>query len=397
VPPLTGIKVLDLSKLPPADLSTMYLGDMGAEVIRVEAPPSAGGRARGFNTRQISKDARREEMFYAPNRNKKSVYINLKEEPGRQVLYKLAKWADVMVESFRPGAVKRLAIDYDTISKLNPGIVYCSISGYGQTGPYAQVSGHDANYLSVAGVLSIIGDHNGEPIFPMNLVADYSGGSMHAVIGILAALMARQTTGKGQHVDISMTDGAMGLLSVMVGKYLASGVLPRRGEGLINGRQPAYTFYKTKDGRYVTVGCIEPWFWEALCKFAGREDFIPFEFDETAKRDEIRKFFEEFFLTRTADEWVALMRPKDIPVAKVLNLDEALADPQMVHRKMVTELQHPELGPVKQVGIAIKFSDTPGEIKSLPPESGQHTSEVLRKLGYSEKEIEAMREAGVIG
>jgi alpha-methylacyl-CoA racemase len=392
---LTGIKVLDLSRMPPGDFCTMYLGDMGAEVVRVEAPPAAGSRARGFSLRQRSEESGREEVFYALNRNKKSIALNLKEWSGRQVLYRLAQWADVMVEGFRPGAAKRLGIDYDTIHKLNPSIVYCSISGYGQDGPYREMPGHDANYLSFAGVLGLVGVPDGTPILPLNLVADYAGGSLHAVIGILAALLARQATGRGQYVDISMTDGALSLLTAFVSRYLATGVIPQRGKSVLNGIQPCYSIYQTKDGRYISIGCIEPWFWENICRYAGREDFISCQFDEGQKREEMRQFFCQFFLTKTRDEWFDLLRDKEIPVAKVYDINEALTDPQVLHRQMAVELKHPEYGTVKQVGVAIKFSDTPGQIKSLAPVQGQHTEEILRNLGYSAQEITQMRSSGI--
>ena len=393
---LEGIKVVDLSRMPPGDFCTMYLGDMGAEVVRVEAPPAAGARARGFSLRQRSEESGREETFYALNRNKKSIAINLKEGPGLKVLYRLAQWADVMVEGFRPGVAKRLGIDYDSIKELNPSIVYCSISGYGQDGPYRELPGHDANYLSIAGVLGLIGVPDGAPILPLNLVADYAGGSLHAVIGILAALLARQSTGRGQYVDISIADGALSLLTAAVSRYLATGVIPQRGKSLLNGIQPCYSVYQTKDQGYISIGCIEPWFWETLCRYAGREDFVPHQLDEGEKREEIRQFFRHFFLTRTRDEWFDLLCDKEIPVAKVHDLDEALTDPQMLHRQMAVELKHPEYGTVKQVGIAIKFSDTPGQIKSLAPVQGQHTEEILHDLGYPAQEIAQMCSSGIV-
>ncbi len=330
--------------------------------------------------------------------------LNLRSAEGLQIFLKLAEKADVIIEGFRPGVVKRLGIDYETLSKLNPRLVYCSISGYGQDGPYRDFPGHDINYISIAGALGLIGKRDGPPIIPSNFVGDWAGGALHAAIGILIALLARNNTGKGQYVDTSITDGAISLLSMLAPDYFLEGVIPEREDSHISGAFPYYNVYQTKDGSFVGVGCIEPWFWENLCRELGREDLIPYHFTpEHRKRktedtnwNEIISEVKEIFLTKTSDEWVALLAHKNIPITKVYDLDEVFSDPQVLHRKMMVEVDHTKVGKVKQIGIAIKLSDTPGEIRGLAPLLGEHTDEVLRGLGYTGEEIDRLRREGAL-
>ena len=388
---LEGIKVVDLTRLAPGPYCTMFLADLGADVIKVEP---GGGRAQAFSPSTMGGEHR---LAYDPeHRNKKSIVLNLKEREAQEIFYKLAKDADVIVEESRPGVVKRLGVDYDTIKKINPRIVYCSITGYGQDGPYHALSGHDINYISIAGAQGIIGPRDGPPAVIANLLADYAAGGMQGAIGILAALMAREKTGKGQYVDISMTDGVMSLMHAEAAQYLSTGIVPTRGDVLFFGGMPFYNVFETKDGKYVSLGALEPWFYQNLCKMLGREDFGAYEFDKGEKRDEIFAYFREVFLTKTRDEWVELLRQADVPVAPVYTLDEVFSDPQLNHRKMVVELDHPKFGKVKQVGISIKLSETPGQIRALAPLPGQHTDEILQGLGYSKEKIEELRSSGAI-
>ncbi len=399
---LEGVKILDLSGLAPGAFCTMLLGDLGAEVLKVESPiPSelsgAGPSPKGEKRRE-------EAVYFALNRNKKSIGLNLKSEPGRQVFYRLAQQADVIIEGYRPGVVKRLGIDYDTIKRLNPKIIYCSLSGYGQDGPYRTIPGHDVNYISLAGVLGLIGPSQGLPVIPLNLVADFAGASLYGAIGILAALMARNKTDKGQYVDIAYMDGAISLITWYTTNYFQNGEIPKRGETTLHGAYPYYGVYETKDGRYITIGCIEPHFWENLCRLLQREDYIPFHFTSEhfvskpgdKKWEEISSYLKQTFLTMTRDKWFELLTQHDIPVGKVYTLDEVFADPQVLHRQMVIEVEHPTLGKVKQVGIAPKLSDTPGTVRSLSPLLGEHTDEVLQELGYRREDIEILRQEGAI-
>jgi alpha-methylacyl-CoA racemase len=398
---LEGIKILDMSGLAPGALCTMLLGDLGAEVIKIESTiqsPLAGG-----GPSPKGEERRKETAYFSLNRNKKSIALNLKSEAGQQIFYRLAQHADVIVEGYRPGVVKRLGVDYDTISKLNPKIVYCSLSGYGQDGPYHNFPGHDINYISFGGALGFIGHRDGPPALPLNLVGDFAGASLYGVIGILAALMARNKTAKGQYVDIAYIDGVVSLMGFFAVDYFRSGIVPKRGESLYNGAYPFYGVYETKDGGYVSIGCIEPHFWENLCRLLGKEDYIPYNVAHCVleprdeKWEEIFSDLKQVFLTKTRDEWFDLMIQKDIPVGKVYSLDEVFSDPQVLHRQMLIEVEHPALGKVRQAGIAPKLSQTPGKVRTLSPLLGEHSEEVLGELGYGQEEIENLRQEGVIG
>ncbi len=402
---LEGIRVLDLTHLAPGALCTMILGDLGADVIKIEAPPGVGGRGAGLGISPVGEEGRRRAAFDALNRNKRSVGLNLRSELGRDIFYKLARTADVVVEGFRPGVVKRLAVDYESVRPINPRIVYCSLSGYGQDGPYSKFSGHDINYISIAGALNLIGTPGQAPVIPLNLLADFAGASLHGVIGIMSALIARNKTGKGQYVDISYTDGAMSLITWFISQYLATGILFNKGETWLHGAYPYYGLYQAKDGKYVSIGCVEPWFWENLCRALGKEEYIPycispehfFHEPEGEIWERIFSDLRQIFLTKTRDEWFDFLCQKDVPVGKVYTLDEVSSDPQVLHRQMVVELEHPIIGKLRQPGIAIKLSETPGKIRRLAPIFGEHTEEILLELGYAQSQIAELRESSVIG
>ncbi len=401
---LEGIRVLDLSSgVPTVGFCTMMLGDFGAEVIKVEAPHKAGARRMAKDTMR-GEEERREAAFDPLNRNKKSIALNLRSEKGRHVFYQLARKTDVIIEGFRPGVVKRLGVDYETISRLNPRVVYCSLSGYGQDGPYRNLPGHDINYISIGGALGLIGHRAGQPTIPLNLIGDLAGGALYALTGILIALIARGRTGRGQYVDTSMTEGVVSLLAGLASSYFSKHVAPQRGDGVASCDYPHYNIYQTKDGRYITLGCLEPHFWENLCRELEREDLIlyhltPEYFLQRAKGERgegIASYLRQVSLTKTRDEWFEVLGKKDIPVGKVYTLDEVFSDRQIVHRGMVAEIDHTTLGKVKQVGIAIKLSDTPGTIRSLSPLAGEQTEEVLAELGYAREDIDTLRLEGVL-
>jgi len=390
---LEGIKVIDMTRLAPGPYCTMFLADLGAEVIKI-AP--GGGRAAAQILPRMAGEEERRRAHNAAERNKKSIVLDLRRDEARQVFYRLAKTADVIVEEFRPGVVKRLGVDYDTIKGINPRIVYCSITGYGQEGPYRDLAGHDLNYISAGGAQGIIGEPGGKPVVPTNIIADYAAGGMHAAIGILAALLARERTGKGQYVDIAMLDGVVSLMHAEAMAYFLTGQVPGLGHRLLfSGEVPFYGVYETKDGKYISLGVLEPWFYENLCRALGQEDFIAHEWSQE-KWPEITSAFKRIFLTKTRDEWFEWLRQTDTCVAPVFSLDEVFADPQVVGRNMLLELEHPKVGKVKQVGISIKLSETPGAVRSLAPRPGEHTDELLVDLGYTKEEIEELRSLGAV-
>jgi len=399
---LEGVKILDLSRLIPGTFCTMLLGDLGAEVLKVEAPGVT--EYMGSSTPLGGEEKRKEAAYYAPNRNKKSIVVNLKSEEGQQIFYRLSQKADVIVEGFRPGVAKRLKIDYETINKLNPQIIYCSLSGYGQDGPYHTFSGHDINYIAMAGVLDLIGSSEGPPVIPLNLIADFAGAALYGALGISVALVARNKTGKGQYVDAAFLDGIVSLMTWFTYGYFFDGSMLKRGKSWLHGAYPYYDVYETKDSKYITIGCLEPHFWENLCRFLRKEEYVPYRFalehtfntPEDDKWDEIRSFLKQTFLTKTRDEWFELLNRHDVPAGKVYTTDEVFSDPQVLHRQMVIEVEHPTLGKIKQVGIAPKLSNTPGKVRSLSPLSGEHTNEILQELGYELKEIENLRRQGVV-
>src|SRR5438270_1227477 len=264
---LDGIKILELARVPPAEMPGMMFADMGADVLKIETPDP---------TRDTSVEAQRREAFAFVNRNKRSLSLNLKAPEGQAIFRTLAAEADVIIEGFRPGVMGRLGADYETIRALNPRIVYCSLSGFGQDGPYRDYPAHDLNYLSLAGVLNLIGDAGSrKPVIPLNLVADYAGASLHGALGIVLALFGRERTGRGQHVDVSYLDTTVSLLAATPNMrfFFSDGWAPRRGEGFLGGSYPYYAIYETRDAKLLTIGCTEPWLWANFCRVIGRPDF----------------------------------------------------------------------------------------------------------------------------
>jgi crotonobetainyl-CoA:carnitine CoA-transferase CaiB-like acyl-CoA transferase len=399
--PLEGITVLDLTRLAPGPYCTMILADLGADVIKIEEPgPPIGRRAEQAGGLSMESSLRfgvdRHTPHWALNRNKRTMGLNLKHDEARQIFYQLAEWADVVVEEFRPGVAKRLGIDYETLRPRNPRLIYCAVTGYGQSGPYKDLVGHDINYISMAGCLGMIGEKSGPPVIPHNLIADFAGGGMHGAIGVLAALMARERTGRGQFVDIAMTDGVYSLLVSQLSTYFATGMVPRRGQTLLDGGAHYYNIYEAKDGKWLSIGSIEPWFYANLCRALGREDLLQREFVESEQREGIKGILRDIFKTKTRDEWFEVLTRTDICFGKVYDLDETADDPHLRAREMIVEVDHPELGKVKQVGISVKLSDTPGQIRFLAAPMGTHTEEILTVLGHSREKIAELRAAGAI-
>ena len=389
---LEGIKVLDFCRNAPGMFCTMVLGDLGADVLMVERPMT-GDRAeyervvRGITNPE---EERRHASYNALQRNKRSLALNLKEPEAQEIFYALAQDADVVVEGFRPGVMERLGVGYQRVKEINPRIVYCSVSGYGQDGPYAGLAGHDINYISFAGALNMIGASEEEkPAIPLNLLADYAGGGLCGAVAVLAALLARNSTGRGQYLDIAMTEGVMYMMAAVVSGFFSEGRSPKRGASRLNGGATYYNVYETQDGKFLTIAANEPWFWVNLCRALGREDLVPCQEAQGQQRQEILEFLEDTFKTRTRDEWFELLKDQNISVGKVYSMEEALSDPHVAHRGMVVEVEAPDLpeGKVSQVGIPIHLSDTPGRVRHVGSVTGQHTEEVLRGLGYSGEQV----------
>lgn len=399
---LEGIKILDLSRQAPGPYCTMLLGDMGADILRIEEPPIPQGETRrvarfGQQPQGQPRDPERALAYNSTARNKRSMVLNLREQEGREILYKLCETADVVLEGFRPGVVKRLGVDYETVSKINPRIVYCSLSGFGQTGPFNQVPGHDINYISLGGALALIGnDPEERPAIPLNFMADLAGGGASAAFGILCALMARERTGKGQTVDVGMSDGVFQIISGQVAGYLQSGSYQKRGRQQLSGIRLHYNTYRCKDGKWISIGSLEPWFYENFCRAIGREDWLPHEYADDAKHKEMIKEADQIFAAKNRDEWVDLFLQSDICFAPVLDLDDLVTHPHSQARNLVLELDHPKLGKVKQPGFGVKLSDTPGSVRRFAASTGEHTEEVLKSLGYAPERISQLKEAGVV-
>ena len=399
--PLEGVRVLDLSRLLPGGFCSLLLADFGADVLKVEdtgmgdyirlSPPYIDG----------ADDSAKSALFLSLNRNKRSIRLDLKSEGGREALLRLVREYDVVLESFRPGVLDRLGVGYERMREENPGIVYCAISGYGQTGPKREAAGHDMNYLGLVGLLGLTGEREGEPVQAAGQIADLGGGALMAAFGILAALRERDGdgtpahagSGEGQIVDVSMADGALSWLAMVAGAYFADGNQPQRGELLLAGSVICYRPYECADG-WVSLGALEPKFWQAWCRGVGREDLIEKQFERPGT--EAHAEVEKTFKARPRADWEAFAREHDCCLEPVLELNEALSSDLVREREMVVEIDQPGAErPVRQLGIPVKLTRTPGEHGRLPgPALGEHTEEVLRAAGYSEAEVSELLRTG---
>jgi crotonobetainyl-CoA:carnitine CoA-transferase CaiB-like acyl-CoA transferase len=376
---LSGITVLDLSRLLPGPYCSMILADHGARVIAIE-----------------SKRFKADDFFITTvNRNKEHMTLDLKTSEGQQVFDKLAGMADVILEGFRPDVTKRIGIDYPAIRKKNPAIIYCSITGYGQDGPLRDRAGHDVNYLAVSGVLDLMGEADRLPSIPGIQIADIAGGALNAALGILIALTARAKTGKGQYIDISMTDGMVSMLALQLYLSQRSGEFPKRGDTQLAHRYACYNTYETKDGRYISIGAVENRFWRSLCELLDKPEYISLQYDDE-RRTEISDFMRIRFKQHTLAKWEDTLKNVECCWAPVKTMQEVLADPVFRNREMV--LDNPETGdssaPV--IGLPIKLSETPGSIRTSPVGFGGSTVAILKELGYSKSRIKALEEKDVI-
>jgi alpha-methylacyl-CoA racemase len=392
---LDGLRVLDLTRLLPGGFCSLMLSDFGADVIKVEdtgfgdyirwAPPHYEGAEQSAGS----------SLFLSLNRGKRSIRIDLKSERGKDVLLRLARDADVLLESFRPGVLDRLGVGYERLSQENPGLVYCAITGYGQDGPARDRSGHDLNYLALNGILGLSGEIDGPPVSSSAQIADLGGGALMAVAGILIALRERESSGRGQLVDCSMFDGSLSFLAMLAAELLAGGATPQRGQLRLAGGLVCYRPYRCADG-YVTLGALEPKFWAEFCRGAGRADLLEHAFDSPGS--DTHHALEEIFAARTREQWRAFASEYDCCLEPVMGLDEALGGELVAAREMVVELDQPGADrPVRLLGVPVKLSRTPADpVRAPGPGLGEHTAQILAEAGFSAPEIDALLESGAV-
>jgi crotonobetainyl-CoA:carnitine CoA-transferase CaiB-like acyl-CoA transferase len=387
--PLAGIRVLDLSRLLPGPYATLVLADLGAEVVKVEDPN--GGDWVRWMPPLVGEDSG---FYHALNRNKRSMVLDVRKPPGAAAFRRLVRRADVVVESFRPGVLDRLGIGWEALHAENPRVVLCSITGYGQSGPYRHRAGHDLDYCAYAGVLALNGPEE-RPV-PLGVqVADVAGGSWPAVAGILAALVRRAVTGEGAHVDVSMTEGALALLAMQLGGAEARREPLARGREVLNGGAACYGVYRTRDGRWVALGALEPKFFAGFCGAVGRPELAERQLDDGGRGP--RAELEAIFASRTRDEWESFAAEHDVCVAPVLEGDEPRRDPHLAARGAFVAIDTPREGrAITEVASPVRVVGTEAP-RAPAPRLGEHTASVLAEAGFTDGEIAALREAGIAG
>jgi len=389
--PLEGVRVLDLTRLLPGGYATLLMADLGADVVKVEQPEKGD-----YIRRSPPMVGDHSAAHIALNRNKRSMTVNLKSPEGRALLMSLVEGYDVLIESFRPGVMDRLGVGYEVLRERNPELVYCAISGYGQDGPRAPVAGHDANYIGYAGLLSVVGAEGERPVIPGVQIGDLAGGGMSAVIAVLAALVRRGVTGRGDFCDVSMMDGAVSWSSIHAAEFFATGAVPQREQMALSGAFPCYRIYPAADG-WLTVAALEPQFWAALCESIDRPDLLDDGFASGSRRREVFGELEELFATKTRAGWMAHFDGLDVCVGPVNDFAEAFSDEQVKHRAMVIEADVPGAGPFKHVGNPIKMGSMKSDFLRRPaPGLGEHTDEVLEAAGIDEVARAALRAASAV-
>ena len=389
--PLHGVRVLDLTRLLPGPMCTLHLADMGADVIKIE-DTGLGDYARWQEPLQVKHSP----YFLCMNRNKRSLTLNLRTEAGHDIFMSLAKDTDIVVEGFRPGVVDRLGIDYEAVRHVNPRVVYCALSGYGQDGPYRLRAGHDVNYCSYAGVTDQIGIPDGPPVVPNFQIADLLGGGASAAIGILGALVDARSTGEGRYVDVSMTDCTLANAVIAFTNMLAYKRPLGRGEGFISGELPCYSIYETSDGRYMSLGALEEKFWHTFCDAVERPDLKEQHVLSGAAARAAREEVAAIFRSQPQAYWIAIGEQHDCCLAPVLTISESMDNEQLRHRQMFVETEHPVDGPITQIAFPVKFSDFAFTVDRHAPGHGEHTAEVLSELGYTSADVDRMKAEGVV-
>ncbi|HTE50629.1 MAG TPA: CaiB/BaiF CoA-transferase family protein [Kofleriaceae bacterium] len=381
--PLGGVRVLDLSRLLPGPFLTMVLADMGADVVKVE-DPRVGDYLRQIPPSKVGMSGR----FLAVNRGKRSLALDLKATSGREAFLRMVERADVVVETFRPGVMDRLGVGWGALSARNPRVVLCSISGYGQDGPYVDRAGHDLNYLGLAGVLAMGGAAGGAPAMPGVQIADLAGGALWGATALLGALVGRERTGRGAHLDVSMTEGALALLAAELGNVDSGAASPTRGRSTLNGGLACYGVYEAKDGKYVSVGALEPKFWLAFNRAIGRREDLSELAAPPARQEQVRAEVQAILRTRTRDEWTEILAAHDCCCEPVLEMDELRAHPLHRARGVFTEV--PGGGAAGSAGdtiLQVRTPAGPARTDRLAPRLGEHSREVLAEYGFTEAEI----------
>ena len=377
--PLEGVRILDLARLGPGPHSSQILADFGADIIKLE-PPSKGGKEL------VVPDVIR--------RNTRSIRLNLKKPEGREVFEKLVATVDVVVEGFRPGVAKRLSLDYEALSAIKGDIICVSLSGFGQEGPYSQVVAHDLNYQSLTGIPHMTGELDGPPQIPGNAIADDAGG-ISAALSIVMALFHKERTGEGQYVDLAMVDTLLNMMLLQLNDAQETGLSPRRGQTTLSGESAYYNIYECRDGKFLSVGAFEPWFWANLCRLVGAEELAERQAEKpgsTGARQQIEQL-RAIFLSKDRDEWTELLMFEDTCVTPVLSLPEVMADRN--HRARGAIIAGSDLGEgfVDQVGVLFRMSKTPASIRRPAPAVGQDTRDVLVELGYGDLEIDELEQS----
>ena len=388
--PLDGIRVLDLSARMPGPVCAQILADLGAEVIKVESP-----RAPDFFRRFEPLVDGTGSLFHVCNRNKKGLTLELRHPRGREIFLRLIKDIDVVVEAFRPGTMERMGIGYAALKKENPGLIHCSLTAFGQTGPYRMRPAHDLNLLALSGVLDLLGNKDGPPIVPPVQISGL-GGAFQGVVGILAALLSRRKTGLGQSIDISLLDGVSAFAALEMSRYMAGHHVPKRGLTEGGGGYACFNVYRTAGGRYLSLGCLEPHFWENFCRAIGRDSLITEQWAAPHRQGEMIAEIQSILLTRPLEEWLGLFDPEKICVAPVNTFKEALQDPHIRQQGTWFEGTLPTGETVPQAALPVHIGESRPGWRSHPPELGEHTREILLKTGFTETEIDDLRALNVV-
>ncbi|KGP72403.1 CaiB/BaiF CoA transferase family protein [Pontibacillus yanchengensis] len=376
--PLDGVRVLDLTRLLPGPYCTMMLADFGADVIKVEDPK--GGDYARWNEPKVGDQSA---LFCSLNRNKRSVTLNLKDEEDKQLFIELVKTADVVIESFRPGVMERLGLSYEHLKQHNPQLIYCALTGYGQTGPYAKEAGHDLNFLSYSGLLHLQGQPGEKPLIPSVQIGDIGGGAQMATIGILVSIIDAQKTGEGQFIDISMLDGTVSWMQTILPDYWANpDEEPDRGELVLSGGKACYEVYRTKDDRYLAVAALEFKFWKNFCEVIGKKAFIVQLNAPVEQQQLLKKAIQEVIEQKTLQEWLVLFDGKEACISPVLTPQEMSDHQHFKDRSLITEVEHPNAERIKQINNPIKLEGKNIHIRKNAPGLGEHNDEVFQELGY---------------